>query len=140
MYPCRFKASLRFFSQTIDPSEICDQLSLKAEWKQKKGELRTNPKGIALGGVYDISYCSFLIQPKKNEELHEVLDRIADELLKHEPLFRQIRDGGGSIEFFIGWYSTGNTGDTFSSALLEKLGALQIDLALDVYGETKEIL
>ena len=65
------------------------------------------------------------------------LDRVVDSLLQHETLFRRIRDGGGNAEFFIGWFSTGNTGDTLSHDLLKKLGDLQIDLALDVYGEDK---
>ncbi|WP_256388442.1 hypothetical protein [Pandoraea sp. PE-S2R-1] len=39
------------------------------------------------------------------------------------------------MEFFIGWFSTGNTGETLDFELLKKLGELGIDLALDVYGE-----
>ncbi len=136
MHEFCFKVSLRIISQTVDPSEICSQLNLEPKWKYKMGDPRENPKGIALGGVYDCSYCSFPITPQNNEELHEVLDRVVDNLLQHEPLFCRIRKGGGRIEFFIGWFSVGNTGDTFSNNLLKKLGVLQIDLALDVYGES----
>jgi hypothetical protein len=54
-------------------------------------------------------------------------------LEKHKALFDAFRLEGGEIEFFIGWFSDGNTGDTFSYKLLKKLGDLNIDLALDVY-------
>ena len=64
-----------------------------------------------------------------------MLTRICDDLSIHDKLFQQIRDTGGRIEFFIGWYSDRNTGELFSSSLLKKLGELQIDLALDIYCE-----
>lgn len=139
MHAFRFAVSLRVFSQTVDPSEICEQIGLEPKWKHTIGEPRKNLKGLLLGGVYDCSYCSFSLIRNGDEELHEMLDRIVDGLLQHETLFRRIRDGGGRTEFFIGWYSTGNTGDTFSNALLSKLGVLQIDLALDVYGELESV-
>ena len=138
MHAFPFELSLRFFSQVIDPSEISSQLGLEPQWEHKMGDLRTNPRGIVLGGRYDSSYCSFPITPQNNEELHEALDRVVDDLLQYESLFCRIRDGSGCIEFFIGWFSTGNTGDIFSSILLKKLGRLQIDLAFDVYGDKEQ--
>jgi hypothetical protein len=136
MHTFRFAASLRVYSQAITPSEISTQLSLKPKWQHTVGEPRMNPKGVPLGGTYDSSYCSFSLIHQGDEELHEMLDRITGELLPHKDLFCRIRNDGGRTEFFIGWYSTGNTGDTFNSTLLQKLGELQIDLAFDVYGES----
>ncbi len=135
MHEFTFEVSLRFFTQTIDPDVICSQLGMAPKWLNKIGEQRKSPKGTLLDGIYDRNYCSFSIQPNNDEELHELLDRTVDMLFQHEPLFCRIRDGGGSIEFFIGWFSTGNTGDIFSNILLKKLGMLQIDLALNVYGD-----
>ncbi|SEA75069.1 hypothetical protein SAMN05216411_1274 [Nitrosospira multiformis] len=63
-----------------------------------------------------------------------MLVRVVDDLLQHKEIFRRIREDGGRAEFFIGWFSSGNTGDTFSHDLLRKMGELKIDLALDVYG------
>ena len=135
MHAFRYQVSLRFYSQTVDPSEIGGVLGLEPKWNHKIGEPRITPKGALLGGVYDCSYCSFALTPCGNEDLHALLDRVVDGLLQHEALFHRIRDDRGRAEFFVGWYSTGNTGDTLSSLLLSKLGALGIDLALDVYGE-----
>lgn len=136
MHAFKFSVSLRVFSQVVDPDEISVQLGMKPRWKNIMGEPRTNPKGIPLGGVYDSNYCSYSLSPQNEEELHEILDKTVDCLLKHKDLFNKIHNCGGRSEFFIGWYSIGNTGDTFSSTLLYKLGEMKIDLALDVYGES----
>jgi len=134
MHAFKFEISLRFFSKVIDPAEIYTQLGLEPEWQHKIGEPRKTPKGIALKGVYDISYCSFNFDRQNDEELHEMLDRILNGLTPHAELFYRMRDSGGRAEFFIGWYSPGNTGDTLSFELLRKISELRIDLALDVYG------
>jgi hypothetical protein len=135
MNPFRFAISLRVFSQVIDPDEIGKEIGLEAEWKHRIGDRRTTRKGAVLEGVYTIGYWTHLLTHRDEEELHEVLDRVCDDLVQHQRLFRRIRETGGRTEFFIGWYSIGNTGDTFHSDLLRKLSELQIDLALDVYGE-----
>jgi len=135
MHPFRFAVSLRVFSKSVEPTEIAAQLGLEPKWKHKIGEPRTTPKGVPLDGVYDSSYCSFPLIRLGEEELHEMLNRTADGLLPHKDLFCRIRDEGGCVEYFVGWYSKGNTGDKLSCSLLGKLGELQIDLALDIYGE-----
>lgn len=136
MHPFRFAVSLRVFSKSVDLTKITAQLGLEPKWKRKIGERRTTPKGTPLDGVYDFSYCSFSLTRRGEEELHEMLNRTADELLPHKDIFCRIRAEGGRTEFFVGWYSTGNTGDEFNCILLGKLGELQIDLAIDVYGNS----
>lgn len=130
----RFSVSLRLFTKTVEPDEICALLGLGAKWKNKIGEPRVNPKGTPIGGFYESSYCSFRLVQIDGERLHDMLNRVAENLAKHKQLFHRIRDEGGRTEFFVGWYSPGNTGDTFSHGLLEKFADLKIDLALDVYG------
>ncbi|MDO3526763.1 DUF4279 domain-containing protein [Ralstonia pseudosolanacearum] len=131
----RFSVSLRFSTKTVEPDEICSLLGLVPKWKHRIGEPRVNPKGALLGGVYESSYCSFRLTQVGDERLCEMLNRVADNLVRNKRLFHRIRGEGGRAEFFIGWYSPGNTGDTFDHGLLEKLSELKIDLALDVYGE-----
>jgi Domain of unknown function (DUF4279) len=134
MHTFKFELSLRFYSKTVDPYEIYTQLGLEPKWQHKIGEPRMTPKGVPLDGVYDCSYCSFCFNRQIDEELHDMLDRILNCLIQHKDLFYRIRDTGGRSEFFVGWYSPGNTGDTFSYELLNKINSLRIDLALDVYG------
>ncbi|MHA6824549.1 DUF4279 domain-containing protein [Ralstonia pseudosolanacearum] len=129
-----FSVSLRIFTQTVEPDEICKMLGLEPKWKHRIGEPRVNPKGQILGGVYKKSYCSFRLARVNDEKLHEMLDRVLESLAKNKQLFHRIRDEGGQTEFFIGWYSSGNTADTFDYSLLEKISDLKIDLSLDVYG------
>ena len=135
MNPFNFEISLRVTTKVIDPSEICIRLGLEPEWQHKIGEPRTTPKGVLLEGVYESSYCCFSYERQHDEELHEMLDRIINNLMQHKDIFCLIRDSGGRSEFFVGWYSLGNTGDTFGYELLSKISELRIDLALDVYGD-----
>lgn len=108
---------------------------MEPKWQHKKGEQRMTPKGTLLDGTYDLNYCSFSLNAYEGEELHEMLDRIAENLLSHEAFFSQIQNEGGRAEFFVGWYSTGNTGDVLNNNLLNKLAKLKIDLALDIYSD-----
>jgi hypothetical protein len=101
----------------------------------RAGDKRVTPKGTPLESVYSTSYCSFNLAPKDKERLGQALDRFCNELLPHQGFFHKIRIAGGRVEFFIGWYSEGNTGEVFSSELLKKLSALEADLSLDIYGE-----
>lgn len=128
-----FDVSLRFFGKSFDPSDLAAEIGMKPVYTHKIGERRKTPKGTALEGVYDVSYCSCDVERLDDEELSETLRRSVDFLEQHKDLFNKIRSQGGRAEFFIGWFSTGNTGDTLPYELLAKLGALKIDLALDVY-------
>ncbi|OYQ09036.1 hypothetical protein B7R77_18745 [Ralstonia solanacearum K60] len=135
MHKFKYAVSLRFFSKSADLAEVCSQLKLSPKWLNKIGEPRMSPKGTPLGGVYDCSYCSVIFKPHAEEELHETLERVVADLMRHKDIINAVRRDDGRAEFFIGWYSAGNTGDTFDSELLKKLGELEIDLAFDVYGE-----
>ncbi len=136
MNPFIYRVTLRIFSQNDESKEICDLLGLEPTVKQTFGQPRKTPKGNLLDGTYDISYCSFRIaQQSDDEQLHEVLERTVVSLMQQQKLFSRIKDEGGRIEFFIGWFSKGNSGETLGWALLDKLAALHIDLAFDVYGE-----
>lgn len=134
MHSFVFSVSLRFFSLNIDPDIICQQLQCVPKWKYKMGDLRKTPDGRALGGVYDRSYCSFKLAGRQSVEFHEFLEETIADLFKYKSTFDWVADSGGRSELFIGWDSPGNTGGVFESALLRKLGELNIDLALDVYG------
>jgi len=136
--PFKFTVSLRFrlFNKDMNTAEICDNLRLQPERQWTIGEPRKTPKGDPLSGVYDCSYCYFRLAQQNDEDLHEKRSRVCDELTQHEDFFHRIRKSGGNIEFFIGWGSVGNSGDIFDSVLLKKLAKLEIDLAIDVCGES----
>ncbi|WFU09338.1 hypothetical protein QA646_00255 [Rhizobium sp. CB3090] len=45
-----------------------------------------------------------------------------------------LKESGGELELFIGWFIDGNGGDTFPPELLGQASRLGIALAFDVYG------
>lgn len=137
MHSPRFTISLRFFSKSINPDKISAQLGLKPKWSHKRGEPRVSPKGHALGGTYDFSYCCFSFCSIAGEEVNQTIKRIVETLHSQEQLFQRVRYDGGRAEIFIGWFSVGNTEDTFDYKLLRELEQLQIDLAFDVYSESE---
>ncbi|XLX41717.1 hypothetical protein ACK25U_06850 [Ectopseudomonas mendocina] len=134
MHSFIFSVSLRFFGLNTDPDIICQQLKLSPKWKQKVGDLRVDPRGQELGGTYDRNYCSFNLADKQAGELHEFLEKTINYLMQYKSTFELVSSSGDRAELFIGWYSQGNTGDILGSSLLRKIGELNIDLALDVYG------
>jgi hypothetical protein len=131
----RFKLSLRIQinDSSIDPDEIVKQLRWIPDRVYRIGEVRVDKKGRLLGGSHAYSYCGFSLTPLQGEELHEMFERISDELSNHQDLLKQIKATGGKVEFFIGWFTQDMSGDTFDSVLLSKLGVLGIDLSICVY-------
>lgn len=134
MHKFKFSISLRIFSESLDPFYISEIIHLKPKWIRKKGEQRKTPKGKILNGFYEFSYCSFELVVDNEFELSEEINRHANSLSVYRDIFEMIRADGGRIEFFIGWFSSGNTGDLFKFDLLDKLSQLKIDLAFDIYG------
>jgi hypothetical protein len=134
MNPFQFKISLRFFGSSFDPSDLSAELDMKPIHVQKMGERRKTPKGTELEGTYDASYCTFNIERHGDEDISTTLERFSISLDRHKDLFDRIRSNGGRIELFVGWFSVGNTGGTLPFELLSKLGDLEVDLALDIYG------
>ena len=133
----KFVVSLRFRSQNADLSEFCKKLELTPNRIWLVGEPRTSPTGELLNGVNSDSYCTIRLDLENNETLPCMLFRNALGLMKYKEEFQKLRNGGGQIEYFIGWFSSENSGDTFDFKLLGLLGELGIDLAMDVYGDKR---
>lgn len=131
----RFDVSLRVRHPSLEPDEICRQLGMPAEIQWRVGDQRVTPKGRPLSGVYDHSYCVFRLKPGKNINLAEFLGAQNKELLSRKSFLNDLIESGGSVEYFIGWYSRANTGEFFGWKLLKELSDLHIDLAFDVYCE-----
>lgn len=140
MNPFDFVVSLRIRTPDpgINPDDICAQLALTPKWLYRKGAPRKDRYGIDLGGVYQQTYCTFPLDRLSKEELPDMLMRVTGDLLRHKDLFSKVRASGGRSDFFVGWYSVGNTGATLDCALLKCLGDLSIDLDLDIYGDSPD--
>jgi hypothetical protein len=63
-----------------------------------------------------------------------LLGRALDQLAPHRSFFHGIRSQGGTIEFFVGWFFDGDSGDVFDCDLLARMADFKIDLSVAVYG------
>jgi hypothetical protein len=68
-------------------------------------------------------------------------EALSENLTKIRPcanFLREFKASGGDVEYFIGWFASEvSAGETLGSDLLQQLAELQIDLALDVYGNSE---
>ena len=129
----KYDVSFRVFHPNLNPDDICKTLNMNATTKWQVGEQRKTPKGGSLPGVYDQSYCSFQLDHPKGMELADFLNHWNGTLLKFKDYLMDIHSSGGRLEYFIGWYSKGNSGEVFNASLIEQLAKLKIELAIDFY-------
>jgi hypothetical protein len=135
----RYKISLRIIHPNIDPVVISQTLHLQPKRIWKLGEPRITPAGTPLQGNYDNSYWSYAYSTPDDEQSSAFIRSTALALQQHREFFHRLRTEGADIEFFIGWFSDRNFGETFSCDLLGILADLQIDLGFDVYPEDNEV-
>ncbi|RUS67844.1 hypothetical protein CUZ56_00324 [Saezia sanguinis] len=102
----------------------------------KINDLRVDNKGTLLGGVYEYSsFISRVCEKKDFKQFEEAVKKLLNEFSEHKELFQNIRQEGGSSEFFIGWFTGFNSGFILDYSLLKQMGELGIDLNFDIYGE-----
>jgi hypothetical protein len=131
----QYKISLRVRHPSLDPAEITSALGLNPSRSWRAGEVRTTPKGNPLEGRYSDSYWVVQLGNGRwpDKTLAAVINERLDQLARHQALFQRIRAEGGMVEFFVGWFVEGNSGDVFACDLLARMADLKIDLSLDVY-------
>jgi uncharacterized protein DUF4279 len=138
MNPFTYSVSFRIWHPHMNPLEISAKLSLTPETSWTAGELRSSPKGKVLEGKRRETYWSHILAHRPDTELADCLETFTQSLEPHAEYLKQIRENGGRIEYFIGWFSGANSGEIFTHQLLGKLARLQIDLAFDIYGAGQE--
>ena len=130
----RFALSFRVSHPTADLAELPARLGLPASRCWKAGEPRRTPKGDLLAGTNEESYCTMLIPHSDETELPELLGSTLVLLSSQADLLQGLESSGGSFNFFVGWFSERNSGDTLGWNLLRKMARLRISLDLDIYG------
>jgi len=111
---------------------------MTASRKWQVGAARLNPKGRPLDGVYNETYCTFRIASRNAGNLPEAIRESVTALRLHSDLLRELIESGGRLEYFIGWFFAGNSGDIFDLALMAALAELGISLNFDIYVEDEE--
>lgn len=90
--------------------------------------------GQLLNMVSEANYCTFELAAGERVSLAETLSGILAKLESRAEGLAALKESGGELELFIGWFIDGNGGDTFPPELLGQASRLGIALAFDVYG------
>ncbi len=117
----------------MDPEEIVAAIPLTLFRKWKAGDHRQTRRGQPLEGVYERSYCCFVVPISEESSLSESLLKFCVNLGPSFPFLRSIREEGGSAELFLSWFTENNSGNRFGWKLLNQLAEGGIDFSLDVY-------
>lgn len=130
----KFDISLRVTHPFIDPDQICSDLDMSALTKWKAGEQIKTSQGAHFSGVRECTFCRFKFKKNEDESLVYVINKINRDLKKRINFVHKIYESGGKFEYFIGWYSEGNSGEEFDAQLIKDLAELHIGLSFDFYG------
>lgn len=133
MYPYKYNVSLRIFHPQADPQIFTETLGMEPSRSWRVGDERTTPKGAALKGQNrETFWCSRLSAPEDSEFPVFIPGTVA-KLTQHISFFRQIRQAGGRIEFYVTLIPGGGClGETLTHDLMTSLGQIEIDLCLDI--------
>jgi hypothetical protein len=123
MYSFTYVVTLRIWHPGIDAASIVDTLGLASH-------------PVAPGRS---SYWRHRYQTNQDCECAAFVRDAARSMMVHSDFLHRIRSTGGRVEFFIGWASERNFGDTFPHDTLALLAHLQIDLSFDVYPDREQI-
>lgn len=133
-----FSVSLSITHPDMDPTEISKAIELTPKRTTRAGAPRTTSRGDSLTGTYEFSSWVHSFHVQGASELGVVIQDLARRLQRHEPFFRRIVEGGGSVELFCCVRAAGNWDEILSHSLMGQLSALHIDLRLDVYPKVEK--
>ncbi len=138
----KFCVSLNISHPKMEVETISENLSLQPEASHDVGDLRITKHGRLLGGSYEEMYWSFDLCEGRRIDADEILfeDFIAiknNEFNKHKALFNDIRATGGTIEYFVGWFSVDsiNMNIFLDPPILKSTADLDISIVLCAYPE-----
>lgn len=136
--PFDYNVSLRVTHPTLDAATITARLRMTPSFCWTVGEPRKTPKGTALKGVRKESYCTFDVGSGDDGELARCLDTALADLEPLGEFLRDVRKSGGSLMFYAFWHPNGDTGEVFSSGLLQRMADLGIELGINVYEDQSQ--
>ncbi len=132
-----FDLSFRVRHPSIAWEKISANLGLSPKFFWTAGEQRKAPDGSFLEGYRSYTYCSFPVKMSSEMGLIDLIKLNNQKLKPNIKFLRFLHSSGGRLEYFIGWYSDGNSGEEFDAELLTELSDLKIGLAFDFYGGKK---
>ena len=136
----RYKISLRITHPSMQSDEITKSLELAPTLSYTAGDRKVTPKGTEVPGRRRESYWCYDL-PTNDDAIEYEIERCNAALGGKRAALEHITDGGGRVQYFVGWFSSGNSGFTLPHRVSRQLADLRIDLSLDLYtseGETGE--
>jgi hypothetical protein len=131
--PYRFKLSLRAWHPRLTAAKVCQLIDLRPVISRSVGERRATPKGGLLQGVNSSTYCTFELAKGSDSRLPLALRDSNARLISRTRQIRGFLKSGGTLEYFIGIFTEGNSGLVLEPELIKQVGSLNIRLAFDIY-------
>lgn len=125
--------SFRIKGGELDPDQITEKLQLRPRHKRKLGTVVAMSSQQPQTGVEQSNYWTHTPEDLRDDCLIEEVERLVSYLECRGAVLKEITDGGGKCEIFIGLTGRASAGEAFSAPLLARLGALGIGLAIDLH-------
>lgn len=133
--PARFKISLRIRHPEMRSDDITKKLGLLPDVSYSVGDRRATPKGAELSGFRAETYWTH--EWHVGGSFESAINEVSARLLGNANFLHHLKETGGRLEYFVGWFSTGNSGFMLDHGILKLLSDLRMDLAFDVYAESQ---
>lgn len=133
----QFRISLRIWHPEVRSDDITKELGLLPKVSYNAGDRRTTPKGTELSGFRAESFWTH--EWNVGGSFESAIDEVSARLLGNADFLCHLKDTGGRLEYFVGWFSTGSSGFMLDHGVLKLLSDLRMDLAFDVYAESQAL-
>ncbi len=128
-----FAISLRITHPDMDASLFEGELGFAPESFYTAGDPKLAVNGREIGGVRKESFWCHAYSIEEGGELEASLDQLVMGLEGKRDFLKRIAASGGHAEFFIGWFSSINSGFVLKSRTLRHLADMHLDLSFDIY-------
>ncbi len=138
-----FSVSLKIVHPEMKSSAISEKLSMQSEIFNDVGAERKSGDGRLLGAAYESTIWSKSLSGGKvdAEEMlfEDFVSNQNSNLSIHQKFFKEVREAGGSVEYFIGWFSSGsiNMNIVLEPELMQKTSALGVAIVLCAYPDNE---
>ena len=128
-----FTLSLRLWHSTQRADDIIAALQLPPRFYHSVGSDRQTPKGTPLDGIYEETYCCFLLEKKMRGHLDEYLEHWCEYLEKFTEFLNDFLRTNGKLEFYASIFLDGDKGFEIKNILLNRICALGLGLSIEMY-------
>ena len=127
--------TFRLMLDVLDPAEITAAMGLAPTHAHAKDDPMMNPSGTEQRGIYSEGLWSKSSSLGETDSVSAHIEQLLTLVKGGRDLFDRVKREGGRVDIFVGGrIDDGNGGFTLPAAIMEQLGALGIDLELDLYG------